>query len=432
MEPACQVLPDRQWGQYRGFMASGVLDGADLPERWDSNGTARVLWKSDIPGLGLSCPVVWGDHLFVTTAIGKDTASYRTGIYGDIEPVSDSSEHTWKVICLDKNNGKVNWEVTACTGIPKQKRHPKSSHANSSVAADGKNVVAFFGSEGLYCYDMKGNLKWKKDFGLLKSVFFAAPEAEWEFATSPILYNGILVIQCDVLENSFLAAYDADSGKELWKKTRDEYPGWCTPNIYRHDGKTRIAVNGYKHRGGYDLYTGEEIWRMEGGGDIPIPTPVTGNGLIYFNSAHGPSSPVMAVKESAHGNISLYGDQAAGEFIAWSIPKGGSYMQTLLLYSDYLYNCNWNGRVNCYEALTGKEVYKEMLGKARSFTGSPVVSDGRIFIADEEGVVHVFAAGPAFRPLGTYSLGDICLTTPAITDGMIIFRTVKHLIAIGK
>jgi len=324
------------------------------------------------------------------------------------------------------------WEKTACTGIPKVKRHPKSTHANASVATDGKHVVAFFGSEGLYCYDMKGNLKWKADFGKLRSAFFLAEQAEWEFASSPIIFNGAVIVQCDVLENSFVAALDAETGKEIWKANRDEYPGWCTPNIYQDNGLSRVVVNGYKHRGAYDFKTGTEIWRMSGGGDIPIPSPIVSDSLVYFNSAHGPSAPVMAIKKQATGDITLKENETSNSFVKWSIPKGASYMATMLLYEGYLYNCGWNGSVVCYEASTGKEVYKNKLGQLKSFTGSPVASDGKIYMADEEGNVYVFRSGPDFKLLSTNPLGDICLTTPAITDNLIIFRTMKYLIALSK
>lgn len=166
------------------------------------------------------------------------------------------------------------------------KRHPKSTHANISVATNGKVVVAFFGSEGLYCYDISGNLLWKKDFGVLKSVFFMMKNAEWKFASSPIIYNGAVVIQCDVLENSFVASYDAMTGKELWKTNRDEYPGWCTPNVYKNGDQPIVVLNGYKHIGGYDFKTGKEVWKMSGGGDIQIPTPIV---------AHNASLPKPAL-----------------------------------------------------------------------------------------------------------------------------------------
>jgi outer membrane protein assembly factor BamB len=368
--PGEDISPERQWSQYRGYYSNGALDNANLPQKWDVINNENIKWKKEIPGLGLSSPVVWGNKLFITTAISeKDSEGLKTGIYGDIGSVNDDSEHEWKVICINKQDGQTIWERTSCKGIPEQKRHPKSSHANSSVATDGKHVIAFFGSEGIYCYDMDGKLFWQKDFGVLRSVFFRVESAEWEFASSPIIHEGVVIVQCDVMENSFLAAYEASSGKELWKKSRDEYPGWCTPNIYLNNGKAYIAVNGYKHRGGYDFKTGEEIWSMSGGGDIQVPTPIVGGDLVYFNSAHGPSSPILAVKKEAAGELNMESDP----FISWSVPRGGSYMQTMLLYKGLLYNLRWNGNILCFDAQTGEEIYNEKLGgKNKSFTASPV------------------------------------------------------------
>jgi outer membrane protein assembly factor BamB len=427
------IKPERQWSQYRGNFASGVLDQANLPDTWSVPENKNIKWKVAIPGLGLSCPVIWGDNLFITTAISsKDTTGFRIGLYGDVAPVMDSSEHEWKVYCYNKANGSIKWERTACKGVPKIRRHPKSTHANTSIATDGKHVVAFFGSEGLYCYDMKGDLKWKADFGVLKSVFYLFIGAEWEFASSPILYDNVVVVQCDVFQSSFVAALDAETGKELWRANRDELPGWCTPNIYLDKGKARVAVNGYKHRGAYDFKTGEEVWRMSGGGDIPIPTPIVGDSLIFMNSAHGASYPIMAISKEAKGDITLKDQQTSSEFVKWYLPKAGSYMATMLLYNNYLYNCTWNGTITCYEARTGKEVYKNKLGNMKSFTGSPVASDGKIYVPDDEGTVYVFKAGPEFSLLSTNPLADICMTTPAITDNLIFFRTMKYLIAVGK
>ena len=428
-----QLLPERQWPGFRGYMASGVLDNANIPDVFDFHKMINIKWKKEIPGLGLSSPVIWGDKLFLTSAVSKsDNQGIKTGIYGDGMPVPDSSVHDWKVFCIDKYSGKTIWERTAYTGIPKIRRHPKSTHANASVASDGTYAVAFFGSEGLYCYDYNGNLVWKKNFGILKSVAYDYVAAEWEFASSPVIYNGVLIIQCDVLENSFLAAFDLKSGKELWKTERDEYPGWCTPNIYKDGDKIRIAVNGYKHRGGYDFETGREIWRMAGGGDVPIPTPVTGKELIYFNSAHGPSSPIFAIKTNANGDITLKSSVTLNEYVKWSKPSGGSYIHTLLLYRDHLYNVNWNGTVNCFEASTGMELYSAKLGNTRSFIASPVASDGKIYIVDEEGTVYIIEDGRSFKQLAVFPMNEICLTAPSITDGMIFFRTQKYLIAVGK
>ena len=428
-----QIIPERQWPGYRGYLSSGVLDNSNLPESFDIQKMLNVRWKTEIPGLGLSSPVIWGDKLFLTTAVSKfDNQGIKPGIYGDGMPVPDSSVHDWKVYCINKNTGSILWERTACTGVPKIKRHPKSTHANPSVATDGKYAVAFFGSEGLYCYDYEGKLIWKKNFGVLKSVAFDYNAAEWEFASSPIIYKGVLIIQCDVLENSFLAAFDVKTGKELWKTKRDEYPGWCTPNIYKNGETTLIAVNGYKHRGGYDFETGKEVWRMSGGGDVPIPTPVIGKDLIYFNSAHGPSSPILAIRTDATGDISLKQGEKSNEFVQWSIPRGGSYIHTLLLYMNHLYNVNWNGTINCLDPETGKEIYNAKLGKSKSFVAAPVASDGRLYIVDEQGTVYIIQDGDTFKELSEIPLNDICLTAPSITDGMIYFRTQKYLIAVGK
>jgi outer membrane protein assembly factor BamB len=424
-----QSDPARQWPVYRGYMSSGVLDNAGLPETFDLQNNVNIIWKTEIPGLGLSSPVIWDNKLFITTAVSKaDKEGFKPGIYGDIEPVDDSSEHEWKILCFDKFNGKLIWERTSCKGIPKMKRHPKSTHANTTAATDGKFVIAFFGSEGLYCYDMNGNLQWQKNFGVLRSVFYVEKSAEWEFASSPVIHNGVVIIQCDVMENSFVAAFDVRTGKQLWKTQRDEYPGWCTPNIYTNSGKTFVVVNGYKNRGGYDFETGKEVWKMSGGGDIPIPTPIIDNDVIYFNSAHGQSSPIIAVKTTAAGNIPL----DKNEYIKWILPKAGSYMHTLLLYRNRLYNVNWNGSIICLDPANGNEIYRAKLGKSKSFIASPVASDGRIYIVDEEGTVYIIQDGDSFRQLAEIPLNDICMTAPSISEGAIFFRTQKYLIAAGR
>jgi outer membrane protein assembly factor BamB len=427
------LKPERQWPSYRGYMLSGVHDNAGLPEKFDFNSKLNIRWETVIPGMGLSSPVIWGNKLFITTAVSNsDKAGIMTGIGGGVAPVNDSSVHEWKVFCIDKNTGKIIWERTSYKGIPAIKRHPKSTHANSSAATDGKHVAVFFGSEGLYCYDMDGNLKWKKDFGVLKSVFFTMHEAEWEWASSPVIYDGKVIVQCDVLENSFVAVYDSETGNEIWKTSRDEYPGWCTPNIYKNGNKIFIAVNGYKSRAGYDLATGKLVWTMAGGGDIQIPSPVTGNDLIYFNSAHGKDSPIVAVKTNASGDLTLKEGMTSNEFIKWSIPRGGSYMHTMLLYRGHLYNVNWNGTMLCLDPLTGKEIYNAKLGKARSFVASPVASDGKIYIVDEQGTVYILQDGSSFNLLAEIPMNEASLTAPAITDGMIFFRTQSRLIAVGN
>ena len=433
---SCQngsIQQDQQWSGYRGYYAAGFHDNANLPDTWNAEDGSNVLWKIEIPGLALSSPVIWENKLFITTAISEeDTTGLRTFLSGDINPVEDQSHHEWVVYCLNKKTGKVIWQDTPVEGIPQVKRHPMSSHANTTMATDGKYAVAFFGSEGLFCYDMNGKLNWKKNFGLLKSAFFVAEAAEWEFASSPIIHNGVVIVQVDVFENSFVAAFDARTGKELWKISRDEYPGWSTPNVYTVNGKDIVVLNGFKHRGAYDFKTGKEIWKMSGGGDIPVPTPVIGEDLIYFNSAHGRSSPVLAIKKEAIGDISLKEGETSNESVEWSYPRGGSYMHTMLLYRGYLYNVRFNGQIQCLDAKTGKEMYKEKIGKSDFFLSSPVAADSKVYITGVPGVVHILEAGPDFKIIETAQLGDVCMTTPAITDNIIFFRTEKSLVAISK
>ena len=425
--------PERQWPSYRGYYANGVLDNADLPETWNVETGENILWKYRVPGLGLSSPIVWGDKLFITSAVSEsDKEGFKTGMYGSIGSVDDESIHEWMVYCLDKNTGSLLWEKMAYKGVPKQKRHPKSSHANSTMATDGNYVVAFFGSEGLYCYDMDGNLQWEKDFGVLRSVFFVNEDAEWEFASSPLIHKGAVLIQCDVMENSFVSSYDVVSGKEIWKTARDEYPGWCTPNIYYDGDQCRVVLNGYKHRGAYDFETGEEIWKMSGGGDIQVPTPIVNADLVYFNSAHGPQSPIYAIHVSAKGDLTLNDGETTNDYIRWSIPRGGAYMQTMLIYDGHLYNARWNGSVTCYHPGTGEEIWKHKAGSGNSYISSPVAADGKLYITDDQGVVYILKAGTAYELMRRNELGEICMATPAITDGIIFFRTINQLIAVSK
>jgi len=420
------------WPGFRGYFATGISENSSLPVSWNIENSQNINWKTNVPGLGFSSPVIWKNRLFLTTAIsGLKDPDLKVGLYGDIGSVVDETVHTWKVFCYDKNTGDLLWERTSCTGIPKVKRHPKSTHANSTIATDGIYVVAFFGSEGLYCYDMNGKLLWKKDLGILRSNFFIAPDAEWGFASSPVINKGRVIVQCDVQENSFIASFDVKTGEEIWRTSRDEVPTWSTPTINERNNKIQIIVNGFKHIGGYDFQNGKEIWRMSGGGDIPVPTPVVAHDLIFINSAHGKMSPIYAIKINANGDISLEEKSTSNDFIVWSIRKGGSYMLTPLVYGDYLYNCRMNGSLRCYQAKTGEEVYKDRL-QGSTFSASAVGAGGKIYFTGEEGKIHVVQAGPEFKLLAVNDMHDICMATPAISGNTIYFRTKHYLVAVSE
>jgi outer membrane protein assembly factor BamB len=422
------------WPSFRGNNASGVAENFATPVSWNVETGENIRWKTPIPGLGHSCPIVWGDRVFVTTAIsGKSDDYLRVGLYGDIAPVEDESTHKWAIYCIDKSSGKIIWERVAHEGVPKIKRHTKATHANSTPATDGKHVVAFFGSEGLYCYDMSGNLKWKKDFGVLESAYFRAPDAQWGFASSPIIYENLVIVQCDVMQNSFLAALKIEDGSEIWRISRDDVPTWSTPTVHKSGKRTQIIVNGFRHMGGYDLATGKELWKLGGGGDIPVPTPVIAHNMVYLTNAHGTGAPIFAVQLDATGDITLADGATANEHIAWNDPRNGNYMQTPLVYGDYLFTCKDGGVLTCYDAKTGKRFYRERLGTGRSgFTASPVAADGKLYHTSEDGEIYVVQIGEAYKELAVNDMGEICMATPAISEGTLLFRTRGHLVAVGE
>ncbi|PYR63581.1 MAG: pyrrolo-quinoline quinone [Acidobacteria bacterium] len=421
------------WPQFRGIGATGVSEGRPMPAVWNVAAGTNVLWKTAVPGLGLSSPVVWGDMLCVTSAIsGKADAKLRPGLYGDIESVPDDTSHEWHVYCLDKKTGKIAWQQTANTGVPKIKRHMKSTHANSTLATDGQHLVAFFGSEGLYAYDLKGKLLWKKDLGVLDAGFYMVPEAQWETGSSPVIHDGIVIVQADVQKGSFLAAFDVRDGKELWRSARSDVPTWGTPTIHQVNGQSQVIVNGMRHAGAYDLKTGKEIWKLTGGGDIPVPTPVVSDGLVYLTNAHGPMSPVYAIRETASGDVSLSSGASSNAGVAWSYPRDGGYMCTPLVYRGLVYIVKFNGVLNVYDAKTGEKKFQERFaGGTSAFTASPVASDGKVYFANEDGQVFVLKASPTYELLSTNDMGSSVLATPAISEGRLLFRTQKELISIG-
>ena len=418
------------WPQFRGPHSSGVQEGFSTPVRWSAETGENIAWKIPIPGLSHASPVIWGDRIYLTTAVSNQgNVDLKVGLYGDIGASPDESVHQWKVYCFDKNTGRVLWERTAHEGVPRIKRHTKATHANSSPAVDGRHVVVFFGSEGLYSYDLEGNLKWKKDFGVLDSGFFRVPTAQWGFASSPVIHKGRVYVQCDVQKNSFLAAFDVETGEEIWRAARHDVPTWSTPALIERGHRTDLIVNGWKHIGGYDAATGKELWRMAGGGDIPIPTPITSHGLIFITNAHGSMAPIYAIRPGASGDISLSDGETANTHIAWSIERGGTYMQTPLVYGDHLYICRGNGVLTVHEAKTGNVVHGPTRVGGDAYT---VAADGKIYYTSESGDVTVLSHGDSFEKLAENPLGEVTLASPALSEGRIYFRTKGHLVAVGE
>lgn len=424
--------PGVDWPSFRGIRATGVSEGYPTPTTWDVPNGRGVRWKVPIEGLGHSSPIIWGDRLCVTTAISqKPDAALNLSLAASLSSVDDRTVHTWKLICLEKRTGRRVVDVAIFAGVPKIGRHARSTHANSTVATDGKHLVAMLGSEGLYVFDLNGKLSWRKDLGTIDSGYHVDPADQWAFGSSPIIHEGAVIVQADGQGKGFLAAFDLRHGRELWRTAREDVPTWGTPTPYPFGERTGIVVNGLRHIGGYDSRTGAEIWRVRGVGDIPVPTPVVGDGLVYITNAHGNGSTVFAVRQTARGEISLDGDSVDAS-VAWKVPRHGAYIPTPVLYQGLLYLVRGSSPFLALDAKTGARVYQKRLGgDATDVTSSLIAGNGKVYVTSEDGEVFVVKAGLNFELLATNALGEPVLATPAISEGVLYFRTVKSLIAVG-
>lgn len=422
----------QNWPSFRGPGASGVVEGK-APQTWDATKGVNIVWKTEIPGLAHSSPVIWGGRVYVTTAVSSDAkAVFKHGLYGDVDPSPDVSKHSWRVYCLDKRTGKVIWEKVAHEGTPKTKRHPKSSQASSTPVTDGKHVVAFFGSEGLYTYDADGKLLWKQDLGSLNAGWFYDPDYEWGGGSSPIIYKNLVIVQCDIQKNSFVAAYDINDGHRVWLTPREEIPSWGTPTIYEGQPHAELITHATKFIRAYDPMTGKELWRLSGNSEITTPTPFVAHNLIFITNGYRTVQPIFAIRPGGSGDITLKEGQESSDFIAWSKKRGGPYMSTPVVYGDYLYVCSTQGIIACYNAKTGERLYQQRLGEGGAYSASPVAADGKVYFTSEDGDVFVVKAGPKYELLATNPIGEVCMASPAISDGMIFVRAEHHVFAFGE
>jgi outer membrane protein assembly factor BamB len=422
------------WPSFRGPQASGVADGQNLPDRWDGVRSENIRWKTGIPGLAHSSPVIWGDRLYVTTAISSQgDATFKHGLYGEGDASKDLSVHRWKVYSLDKRSGKIVWERTAYEGVPREKRHMKSTYANSTPATDGSHIVALFGSQGLYCYDTAGKLLWQRDLGILDLGAYDAPQYEWGTASSPIIYKNRVIVQCDTQKEDFLLAVDIQSGATVWKAERDDLPSWGTPTIYPGAKRVELVTNASNFIRGYDPESGKELWRLGGSSKITAPTPVFFDDLIVVASGRRPEAPIFVIRAGASGDITLGKEQTSSDRIAWSRQQRGPYMPTPLIYGGYLYVLANQGIFDCYELRTGKEIYRQRLNhQGGGFSASPVAADGRVYLSSEDGDMFVVKAGKDFELLATNPMGERLMATPALSGGRMFVRAEHTIYAIGR
>lgn len=438
--PGDLAVSSVNWPGFRGTGSRGIADGQHPPSTWNVEKGENILWKTAIPGLGFSCPSIWGNRVFVTSAVSETAdTEVKIGQYGDVASVEDESEYLFNVYCLDRDTGSIVWQKTARTAKPMVKRHSKSSHANPTVATDGQHLIAFFGSEGLYCYDMEGNLLWEKDLGFLDSGWFLDPGYQWGFGSSPVIFGNQVIVQCDIQKNSFIASFNLSSGDEVWRQERDEIPSWPTPVVHQFGDLPMLITHGTHAARGYDARDGQLLWSLGDFSEIVVPTPSVAHDLIFVASGYAPVQPIVAIRPTARGELKMPGRKADDGTenpesipeVAWNQDRGGPYMPSPIVYGDLLYCCGNGGVLTCLDAKTGEQVYKERIktGGNLSFTASPIAADGRLYFTAEDGRVAVVRAGRKFVLEHVNEAGASALATPAIADGIFYLRTVTDLIA---
>lgn len=420
---------EENWPSFRGTSASGATaTDAALLESWDAESGEGIRYQVAIPGMAHSSPIIWGNKLFLTTAVSSDPdADFVPGLYGSGQASADQSVQEWRLLCLDKRTGKVLWSQTSTKGVPKDKRHIKSTYANSTPATDGMCVVALFGSEGLFAYDMEGEQLWQKDLGRMDVGAYDLPSYEWGPASSPILHDGLVYVQVDTQGKSFVIALDAATGETRWQTDRDELPSWGSPTVYLAEGaRPELITNASNWIRAYDPANGNELWRLGGSSKITAPTPVFAEGLIIVASGRAPERPIFAIRPGGQGDIS------GTEHVAWSLTRQGPYMPTPLIYQSKVYVGNNDGVFACYDLKTGEEHYRGRLPhRGNGFSASPVAAAGKIYFPSEDGITFVIEAGEALRLLAENPVGEPVMASPAISDGVLYLRGQRHLYAIG-
>ncbi len=430
LSPLAASAADADWPQFLGPCSRAFSTNANLPDRWSD--TENVAWKVPVPGRGWSSPIAWGDRVFVTTVVGgEETETPKKGLYmGGERPDTPSSEYQWKLLCLDLLTGKVRWERIVHRGEPSGPKHSKNSYSSETPVTDGERVYAYFGGVGVFCFDMEGQPMWSKELEP------HATRMGWGTAASPVLHGDRLYLVNDNEEKSYLLALNKRTGKEVWRKDRDEKSNWSTPFVWDNEKRTEIITPGTGKVRAYDL-DGKLLWWFKGMSGITIATPYADNGLLYISSGFVASKqrPLYAIRPGASGDISLAKDETRNSAIAWSYPAAGPYNPTTLVYQGRLYVLYDRGMIAAFDAKTGKRLYEpQKLPEGKHFTASPWAYNGRIFCLNEDGVTFVVRAGEKFELLGTNKLGDddMCMASPAMVGDRLLIRTSGQLYCLRK
>ncbi len=420
---AAHAAGPERWPQFRGE-SNGIVDGAKLPSAWSA--TTNVVWKTAIPGKSWSSPIVWGDKVFVTSAVsGQAVEPPRKGLYvWRFWGTREADEYRCMIYCLDFATGKLLWERAVYKGPAPGAIHMKNSYASETPVTDGEHVYASFGNVGLFCVDMDGREVWSQKWGFFPTRF------AWGPAASPVLYGDHIYAVNDNDQSSFLAAFDKRTGRQLWRVERDETSNWATPFIWENERRTELITPGCKKVRSYDL-EGHPLWEFSGMSTITIPTPVATRHLLLVCSGyvHESTRPIFAVRPGASGDITLPEEQAGNSFIAWCDRKGGPYVTSPLLYDGRFYVLYDRNFLSCYDAATGRALYsrQRICPESAAFTASPWACDGKIYCLSEDGETFVIQAGPEFKLLARHHLNQMTLATPAIARDSLFIRTLTDL-----
>ncbi|HUE85309.1 MAG TPA: PQQ-binding-like beta-propeller repeat protein [Vicinamibacterales bacterium] len=408
-----------EWPQWRGPFNTGMARG-DAPLRW--NDATNIRWKVAIPGKGHSTPVVAGTHMFLTTAVptGRRTAPAGRGRAGG--GADAGLEHRFEVLAVERETGCIAWQRTATVATPHEGYHRiYGSFASNSPVTDGTRLFAFFGSRGLFAYDLNGTLLWHKDFGVRMRMDMAFGEG-----TPLTLHDGRLLLHFDHLATGFLVMLDPATGREIWRVKRTERFNWAAPYVATHDGRRQIIMSGETVRG-YDFDSGEFLWEAAGLGENTIPQPVQHDDLVFAMSGHT-IRMLMAIRLGRRGNLT---DTDA---IVWTTPRGASYTPSPLLHDGRLYVLTDSGLLSAFDAATGKMFYQQArLPKPYSFKASPVGANGKLYLATEDEDVVVVRMGDRLEVLAINTLeGQSFIASPVIVDGVMYLRSQTHLFAVSE
>ena len=415
------------WAQWRGPDGQGVASDTGVPLEWSP--TKNVLWKTEIPGRGYSSPVVWGDRIFLTTAIEGDVVPGAKAVKHILEGqefvhpdgVGADRRHTFKVVALDAASGRILWEKTAWEGTPYDSRHRRGSFAAPTPVSDGTLVYAYFGAEGLYTYDFQGNLKWSWKTGGIASLGVGV-------GTSPVLHGDTVIVQCDEDngEKSFIVGLERKTGKEVWRTPRNIEVSWATPILVKSEGRDELVTAGNQAIIGYDPKTGRELWRMKGLASNAVPSPVAGDGIVVLSAGY-PAKIAVAVRPGGSGDVT------ETDRVLWKYDKGTAYVPSPILVGGLVYLVTDKGLISCLDAKTGKVHYEG--GRppvGASYMASPIAVAGHLLLSSMDGDTIVLKAGTTHEIVRSNPLGEPIAASPAVVAGRIYIRGEPHLFAIGR